>query len=126
MSGSVLTYSGNPGCTFTALHQSILSDFSNAIANTITACDTPFSYVYSNNYNVTVLWCQLFAYQSNQIVISYPYYPSNLGSGFPFAQMLSYAIEDSFGNLVAFRAESNVKTSVSSCNTVSANNYNYV
>lgn len=104
MLGSVLTYSnGNPSCTFTSIYQSIFSDFSSAFSNGITACDTPFSYVYSLNYNVSVLWCPLMAYQTNQIVISYPYYSSNLGTGFPFSKMFSYAVEDNTGNLLGFR-----------------------
>jgi hypothetical protein len=65
------------------------------------------------------------AYQTNQIVISYPYYSSSLGTGFPFSQAFSYAVEDSDGNLVAFRTESNAKTTQSSCITASANSYNY-
>ena len=125
MQGSVLTYSGNPSSTFTSLYESIFSDFSYAVANTIAACDSPFSYLFNKNYRVTVLFCALMAFQGNQIVINYPYYPTTLGAGFPFSQMLNYAVQDSNGNLIAYRTESNAKTAMSSCTTASVNSYNY-
>jgi len=103
MSGSILTYSDNPSSTFTSTHQSIFSPYSTAIANTLSLCDSPFTYTYNMLYNITVLWCPLSAFQGNQILINYPYYPTNIGSGFPFSQIFSYAIEDGSGNLIAFR-----------------------
>lgn len=103
MLGSVLTYTGSPSSTFTSLQQSIFSSFSTATSNNINSCDLPFTYSYNTLYNATVLWCPLSAFQGNQILINYPYYPNNLGSGFPFSQIFSYGFDDGSGNLVAFR-----------------------
>ena len=103
MLGSLLTYAGSPSSTFTSIHQSVFSTFFSAVANNLNSCDLPFTYLFNSNYNVTVLWCPLSALQGNQIVINYPYYPNNLGSGFPFSQVFSYGFEDGSGSLIAFR-----------------------
>jgi hypothetical protein len=84
MNGSTLTFSGTPSFTFTSLHTSILSSFSRGRANNLKDCDLPFIYKFNQLYEVTVLWCPFEIGLSNQVAISYPYYTTLFGSGFPF------------------------------------------
>lgn len=99
---SVLTYSGSPSMTFTSIYESIFSSYSSAVVGT-NSCDKPFTYVYNYLYNVSVLWCPLVNGAINPVNISYPLYPNNLGTGFPFSTMFAYSFSDGSGNMVAFR-----------------------
>lgn len=103
MQSTVLTTSTPISLTLTSKHYSIFTPFSTAIANLQDSCDTPFTYEYQRQYNITVLWCQLIQGAVNQVVISYPYYPNIFGAGFPFSALLAYAIAEVQGGLIAFR-----------------------
>ncbi len=83
MNGSVLTVGGVPSLTFTSKYYNIFTPFTNAISNGLYECDSPFSYSYQMEYNVTVLWCPLVKNAVNQIVINYPFFNGALGAGFP-------------------------------------------
>lgn len=103
MLGSLLTFSGEPTFTFAAAYQSIFSLYSAAIANNIVNCNKPFTYYFNQQYNVSILWCQLSSGGQNQINISYPFFSSNLGAGFPFQTSFSYGFSDSDGQMIAYR-----------------------
>jgi hypothetical protein len=125
MLGSNLTYSGAPFITFTSIYTSIFSSYSTILANNQLVCNSPFKYNYNSLYDVTVLLCPLLSNSLNQVVINYPLYSGSMGANFPFQTIFAYAFSDGLGNLVAFRTESNSKSSKDVCTTAILSNYNY-
>lgn len=97
----------SPSTIFTCSNLNIFSASTVAMVDGVTLCTGPFSYKYTNLYNVWVVWCPVYVGSTNRITLSYPLYPSVLGMSFPFSLLLTYGYSNTAGRMIGYRLENN-------------------